>query len=62
MTTLGFGDIHANPDSWPGQLLLMIQVILGYIILGALVAYLGIIWTRDGPAGKFAPTWKKPKT
>jgi len=36
MTTLGFGDIHANPDSWVGQTLLMIQVLLGYILLAAL--------------------------
>ncbi|UCE49173.1 MAG: pentapeptide repeat-containing protein, partial [Phycisphaerales bacterium] len=31
MTTLGFADIAANPDSWLGQTLLMIQVFLGYV-------------------------------
>lgn len=61
MTTLGFGDIHADPDSRIGQVLLMFQVLFGYILLGALVAYLGIFLTRDGPAGKFAPTWKPKK-
>jgi len=37
MTTLGFGDIAANPNNWCGQLLLMVQVMLGYVLLGALI-------------------------
>jgi hypothetical protein len=54
MTTLGFGDIAANPDSWGGQVLLMVQVILGYVLLGALVTRFAVLFTDGGPAGKFA--------
>ncbi len=61
MTTLGFGDIAANPDSWPGQVVLMLQVILGYVLLGALVTRLAILFTSDGPAGSFTPMDKKTK-
>jgi len=61
MTTLGFGDIAANPDSWPGQVVLMVQVILGYVLLGALVTRLAILFTSDGPAGSFTPMDKETK-
>ncbi len=71
MTTLGFGDIAANPDSWLGQTLLMIQVILGYVLLGALITRFAVLFTAGGPAGKFADEktisdrlkqlWTKPK-
>lgn len=54
MTTLGFGDIAANPDSWQGQVLLMVQVIFGYVLLGALVTRFAVLFTSGGPAGKFA--------
>lgn len=54
MTTLGFGDIAANPDSTCGQLLLMFQVILGYVLLGALVTRFAVLFTAGGPAGQFA--------
>ena len=54
MTTLGFGDIAANPDSWIGQTLLMVQVILGYVLLGALITRFAVLFTAGGPAGKFA--------
>ena len=54
MTTLGFGDIAANPDSWLGQTLLMFQVILGYVLMGALVTRFAVLFTAGGPAGKFA--------
>jgi uncharacterized protein YjbI with pentapeptide repeats len=54
MTTLGFGDIAANPDNWIGQTLLMVQVILGYVLLGALVTRFAVLFTAGGPAGKFA--------
>jgi len=59
MTTLGFGDIAANPDSWGGQTLLMLQVILGYVLLGALVTRFAVLFTAGGPAGKFADEKKK---
>jgi len=59
MTTLGFGDIAANPDSWWGQTLLMVQVILGYVLLGALVTRFAVLFTAGGPAGRFADEKEK---
>jgi hypothetical protein len=53
---LGFGDIAANPYSWAGQGLLMAQVLLGYIMLGALVTRFAVLFTAGGPAGRFAKT------
>ena len=61
MTTLGFGDMAANPDNWQGQVLLMLQVILGYVLLGALVTRFAVLFRAGGPAGKFAPIKTKEK-
>jgi hypothetical protein len=44
MTTLGFGDIPANPLSWEGHVLVMIQVFLGYILLAAFVTRMAILF------------------
>jgi len=52
MTTLCFGDIAANPDSWGGQTLLMLQVILGYVLIGALVTRVAVLFTAGGPGGR----------
>jgi hypothetical protein len=54
MTTLGFGDIAANPASPCGQVLLMLQVFCGYFLLGAIVTRLSILFTAGGPAGRFS--------
>ncbi len=54
MTTLGFGDIYANARSIWGHILLTFQVILGYVLLGALVTRFAVLFTAGGPAGKFA--------
>ncbi|MBN2182373.1 MAG: pentapeptide repeat-containing protein [Sedimentisphaerales bacterium] len=54
MTTLGFGDMYANAQSTWGHILLTIQVILGYVLLGALVTRFAVLFTAGGPAGKFA--------
>ncbi len=59
MTTLGFGDMYAHPDSICGHTLLTIQVLLGYFLLGALVSRLAIMFTSAGPAGKFDKKYKK---
>jgi uncharacterized protein YjbI with pentapeptide repeats len=61
MTTLGFGDIAANPESWRGQVLLMVQVILGYVLLGALVTRFAVLFTAGGPARKFTPMSRETK-
>ncbi|MCK4374777.1 MAG: pentapeptide repeat-containing protein [Candidatus Brocadiae bacterium] len=60
-TTLGFGDIHANPASPYGQLLLMLQVLLGYVLLGALVTRFAVLFAAGGPAGRFSPRPKKKR-
>jgi len=58
MTTLGFGDMYANAHSFFrgffGHALLALQVILGYVLLGALVTRFAVLFTAGGPAGKFA--------
>jgi len=59
MTTLGFGDMYANATRcewrwWFGHLLLMVQVILGYVLLAALVTRFAVLFTAGGPAGEFA--------
>jgi hypothetical protein len=54
MTTLGLGDIYAQKSSYLGHALLMVQVILGYVLLGALVTRLGVLFTSEAPAA--APT------
>ena len=59
MTTLGFGDMYANANSILGHLLLTIQVILGYVLLGALVTRFAVLFTAGGPAGRFANEKKK---
>ena len=47
--------MHANCRSFLGHLLLTIQVILGYVLLGALVTRLAVLFTSDGPAGSYTP-------
>ncbi len=58
MTTLGFGDMYANAHSFArglfGHTLLAFQVILGYVLLGALITRFAVLFTAGGPAGKFA--------
>lgn len=50
MTTLGFGDMYANSQSITGCILLTIQVLFGYVLLGALITRLAIVFTGEGPA------------
>jgi hypothetical protein len=50
MTTLGFGDLYAAPDSYAGHILLSIQVVLGYVLLGALITRLSILFNAPAPA------------
>ena len=61
MTTLGFGDMYANAQSIWGHILLTFQVILGYVLLGALVTRFAVLFTAGGPAGKFADEKEKEK-
>lgn len=56
MTTLGFGDMHAvqNNEIWSliSYLFLSIQVIIGYVLMGALVTRLGVLFSGSGFAQK----------
>jgi hypothetical protein len=61
MTTLGFGDMYANKGSIAGHVLLILQVILGYVLLGALVTRFAVLFTAGGPAGKFTEEGRKTK-
>ena len=58
MTTLGFGDMYASTNGllrgFLRHALLAIQVILGYVLLGALITRFAVLFTAGGPAGKFA--------
>jgi uncharacterized protein YjbI with pentapeptide repeats len=60
MTTLGFGDIYAAPASWQGHIVLIVQVLLGYVLLGALITRFGIMFTSKTPCPK-VPRAKKKK-
>jgi len=62
MTTLGFGDMYANAQSIWGHILLSLQVILGYVLLGALVTRFAVLFMAGGPAGKFADEQEKKKS
>jgi hypothetical protein len=53
-TTLGFGDMYANAQKVWGHVFLSLQVILGYVLLGALVTRFAVLFTAGGPAGKFS--------
>ncbi len=59
MTTLGLGDMYANKGSIAGHVILAVQVIFGYVLLGALVTRFAVLFTAGGPAGKFAEEKKK---
>ncbi len=64
MTTLGFGDMYANSQSIMGHILLTIQVLFGYVLLGALITRLAIVFTGEGPAldSKFDMDKKKAES
>ncbi|MFH1731352.1 MAG: pentapeptide repeat-containing protein, partial [Planctomycetota bacterium] len=61
MTTLGFGDLHAHARSLAGHVLLTLQVLMGYLLLGALVTRFAVLFEAGGPAGKFTPRTKRRK-
>jgi hypothetical protein len=44
MTTLGFGEMHAAPSSYVGHALLVLQVVAGYVLLGALITRFAVMF------------------
>jgi hypothetical protein len=52
--TLGFSDMYANAQSIFGHILITVQALLGYVLLGALVTRFAVLFTAGGPAGKFS--------
>jgi len=57
--TIGFGNMDANTNSLLGHIFVGLQVILGYVLLGALVTRFAVLFTAGGPVGKFADGKKK---
>ncbi len=53
MTTLGFGDMFANSQSIWGHILLMLQVLLGYCLLGALITRFAVLFKSGVIPGEF---------
>lgn len=53
MATLGFGDIHANPQILWGYIVLSVQALLGYVLFAALVTRAANMFMSEGPKGKF---------
>jgi len=49
--TLGFGDMYANKGSIGGDVILAVQVILGYVLLGALVTRFAVLFPAGGQGG-----------
>ena len=57
--TVGFTNMHANAHSFWAHILVGLQMILGFVLLGALVTRFAVLFTAGGPAGKFADENKK---
>jgi len=52
--TVGFTNMHANAHSLWAHIFVSLQMILGFVLLGALVTRFAVLFTAGGPAGKFA--------
>lgn len=60
-TTLGFGDMYAQPGSLLGHIALAIQVAVRHILLGPLITRLAFLFTAGGPAASFPDAEKRRK-
>jgi hypothetical protein len=49
MTGLGFGEINANPTSYIGHIVILVQSLMGYILLGAFLVRIGILFQGEFP-------------
>ena len=57
--TVGFTNMHANAHSLWAHILVGLQMILGFVLLGALVTRFAVLFTAGGPAGRFADEKEK---
>ncbi len=57
--TVGFTNMHANAHSFWAHIVVGLQMILGFVLLGALVTRFAVLFTAGGPAGKFAEEIKQ---
>jgi len=57
--TVGFTNMHANAHSFWAHILVSLQMILGFVLLGALVTRFAVLFTAGGPAGRFADEKEK---
>ncbi|MFA5252702.1 MAG: hypothetical protein WC454_08990, partial [Phycisphaerae bacterium] len=48
--TVGFTNMHANAHSMWAHILVGLQMILGFVLLGALVTRFAVLFTVGGPA------------
>lgn len=56
MTTLGFGDMHAHSQGilgLVGHLLLILQVLLGYVMLGTLITRISVLFHSEAASIRF---------
>jgi hypothetical protein len=51
--TVGFTNMYANAHSFWAHILVGLQMIWGFVLLGALVTRFAVLFTAGGPAGKF---------
>ncbi len=58
MTGLGFGDIHASGELLAGHIIMMLQSLMGYILLGAFLVRIGILFQGEFPVASI----RKKKT
>ncbi len=61
MTTLNFNTEIAGCNFILRRELLLLQYMMGYVFLGALITRLSILFTAGGPSADFAPEWKPKK-
>jgi hypothetical protein len=52
--TVGFTNMHANAHSIWAHILVSLQMVLGFVLLGAIVTRFAVLFTAGGPAGRFA--------
>jgi len=61
LTTLGFGDTLAKGQAISGDLLLMLQALLGYVFLGALVVRFAVLFKSGAIPRKFKKERQEPQ-